>query len=380
LTVLVRILAIVVKEFRQIGRDTRTLGLLLVLPALLLILYGYALSFDVRHIALAVRNEDRSEVSRGLIDGFVHSEYFDLAGGVGSEAEAAAWLDAGRAQVVLTVPPGFAKRLERGEAAPVQALVDGANAATASAAIGYLEAGLREHALHLLRESPAVALPGSRVLPLTLEPRVYYNPTLESSRFLVPGLIGFLLMVIGAISTSLSVVREKERGTLEQVMVSAVRPVEFILGKTLPYLLLLLVTEILVIGAAVLFFEMPLRGSLGWLALASVVYLAGGLGFGLWVSSVADTQQVAFQLAALATMLPSLLLSSLVFPIASMPPFLQAVTYLVPARHFIAILRGVILKGTGPDAWIRELALLVVFAVVILAVASRRLARAMRAR
>lgn len=378
--VLVRILAIVVKEFRQIRRDTRTLGLLLVLPALLLVLYGYALSFDVRHIALAVLDEDRSEASRGLVDGFVHSEYFELAGPVGSETEAAAWLDAGRAQVVLVVPPGFAKRLDRSEAASVQALVDGANAAISSAAIGYLEAGAREHALRLLRESPAVALSGARSLPLTLEPRVYYNPSLESSRFLVPGLIGFLLMVIGAVSTSLSVVREKERGTLEQVMVSAVRPAEFILGKTLPYLLLLLVTEALVIGAAVLFFDMPLRGSLGWLALASVVYLAGGLGFGLWVSSVADTQQVAFQLAVLATMLPSLVLSNLIFPIASMPPFLQAVTYLVPARHFIAILRGLILKGTGPEAWSRELILLVIFAVLILAVASRRLAREMRTR
>lgn len=379
MTVLGRILAIVVKEFRQIRRDTRTLGLLLVLPAVLLALYGYALSFDVRHLAVAVLDHDRTAASRALVDGLVQSEYFDLVGQV-TDQTAADWLDAGRAQVVLAVPPGFAKGLDRGDPIPVQALVDGANAATATAAIGYLEAGVREHGLRLLRESPAASLPGVGYPLLTLEPRVYYNPTLESSRFLVPGLIGFLLMVIGAISTSLSVVREKEQGTLEQVVVSAVRPAEFILGKTLPYLLLLLVTETLVIGAAVLLFDMPLRGSLGWLALASVVYLAGGLGFGLWVSSVADTQQVAFQVATLATMLPSLVLSNLIFPIASMPPFLQAVTNLVPARHFIAILRGLILKGTGPAAWGRELVLLTVFAVVILAVASLRLAREMRTR
>ncbi|MFA6109371.1 MAG: ABC transporter permease [Candidatus Latescibacterota bacterium] len=355
-----RILAIVIKEFRQIRRDTRTLGLLLVLPALLLVLYGYALSFDVRHLAVAVLDHDRTAASRALVDGLVQSEYFDLVGRVTNQNEAADWLDAGRAQVVLAVPPGFAKGLDRGDPLPVQALVDGANAATATAAIGYLEAGAREHTLRLLRDSPAATLPGAGSPLLTLEPRVYYNPTLESSRFLVPGLIGFLLMVIGAISTSLSVVREKEQGTLEQVVVSAVRPAEFILGKTLPYLLLLLVTETLVIGAAMLLFDMPLRGSLGWLALASAVYLAGGLGFGLWVSSVA--------------------LSNLIFPIASMPPFLQAVTNLVPARHFIAILRGLILKGTGPAAWGRELALLVLFAVVILAVASLRLAREMRTR
>lgn len=372
-----RLAAIVFKEFRQVRRDLRTLGLLLFLPTLLLVLYGYALSFDVKHIALAVLDQDQSAESRNFAEGLLQSEYFDRVGRLERESAVTRWLDTGQTQAVLIIPADFAVRLQRGEIAPVQALIDGTNAHSASAIVGYLEAGAQEYNLKQLQRWARRAGWAEIQVPLAVESRIYYNPTLESSEFLVPGLIGFLLMVIGAISTSLSVVREKERGTLEQVKVSAVRPGEFILGKTLPYLFILLIAETLILLAARFLFEMPFRGSLLWLGIASLVYLIDGLGFGLWVSSIANTQQVAFQIAALATILPSMILSNLVFPIASMPLVLQWLTYLVPARYFIAIMRGLLLKGSGPEAWLQELILLAVFAVFILGVAVRRLSREM---
>lgn len=373
-----RLWAIATKEARQIRRDRRTLGLLLFVPALMLVLYGYALTFDVKQIRVAVLDRDNSAQSRAFADGLFHSDYFARAGTVARQAEIDGWLDAGEARAVLVIPRGFGARVRRGETAPVQALVDGGNANSASVTIGYLEAKAREYTLAQVRSAAARAGRRGPALPIAVAPRIWYNPTLESSQFLVPGLIGFLLMVIGAVSTSLSVVREKERGTLEQIVVSATRPGEFIVGKILPYLVVVLVTEALIIGAAMLLFAMPLRGSLPWLLIASVVYLAGGLGFGLLVSTLADSQQVAFQIATLATMLPSMLLSDLVFPIASMPVPLQWLTYAVPARHFIAILRSVILKGAGVEAWALELAILAGFAALVLGVASLRLARAMR--
>jgi len=373
-----RIYAVVVKEVRQIRRDRRTLGLLLFVPALMLVLYGYALTFDVKHIAIAVLDRDQSAESREFADGLFHSEYFDRVGTAAHEREADHWLDARRARAVLVIPRGFGEGIQRGEAVQVQALVDGANANSANVTIGNLQAKAREYTLGKIRVHAARAGLGSPPLPIAAEPRIWYNPTLESSQFLVPGLIGFLLMVVGAISTSLSVVREKERGTMEQIVVSAARPGEFIIGKALPYLCILLVTEALIIAASVLLFAMPLRGSLFWLLAASVVYLAGGLGYGLFVSTLADTQQVAFQIAALSTILPSMILSDLVFPIASMPVLLQWLTHVIPARHFIVIMRSVILKGTGAEAWTAELVILTAFAGLILVVASRRLARNMR--
>jgi len=373
-----RIAAIAVKEARQIRRDRRTLGLLIFLPALMLMLYGYALTFDVRHIRVAVLDQDHSAASRQFAAGLFHSEYFELAGLLERPEEADAWLDAGRARAVLAIPPGYGERLAVGRPAPVQALIDGGNANSASITLGYIEGRARELNMTLRSELAQRRGLGNLSLPIQVEARVWYNPDLESSRFLVPGLIGFLLMVIGAVSTSLSVVREKERGTLEQIVVSATRPGEFVVGKVAPYLAIMLLTEALIVLAAMLLFDMPLRGSVGWLLVASVVYLLGGLGFGLLVSTVAETQQVAFQIAVLATMLPSMLLSDLIFPIASMPAPLQKVTWVVPARHFISILRSLILKGSGVESWALSLAILVAFAAVVLTVASLRLARRLR--
>jgi len=369
--------AIAVKEARQIRRDPRTLGLLVVVPAVMLALYGYALTFDVKHIRVAVLDHSRSAGSRAFRDGLFHSEYFQPAGALADLPAAAAALDGGQARAVLVIPRDFGARLAAGERTAVQALIAGDNAHAAHVALTYLEGRVRQANRQRLDE--LAARHGTELTPpLRVEPRVWYNPELDSSRSLLPGLVGFLLMVIGAVSTSLSVVREKERGTLEQLQVSAVRPAEFVAGKVLPYLAIMLFTEALILLAARVLFAMPLRGGAGWLLAASVVYLLGGLGVGLLISTIATTQQVAFQIAALATMLPSMLLSDLVFPIASMPWALRQLTWLVPARHFIAILRGLLLKGAGPRAWGLPLLVLIVFAAGVFGLAARRLARQLR--
>ncbi len=375
---LCRIWGVMLKEFRQIRRDRRSLGLVLFVPAFMLILFGYAITFDVKHVQVVVLDRDKSAPSREFTAGFFQSEYFDLAGTVEREAAADWWLNTGRARAVLIIPPDFGKHILSHEKVAVQVLVDGGNANSANVTMGYLNAKIREYNLALAREATrkqGIRLPA---IPITVEPRVWYNPQLESSQLLVPGLIGLLLMLVGTVLTAVSVVREKERGTMEQIIVSPVTSGEFIIGKTLPYLLVSIVTGTLIIVSAMVLFDLPLRGSLVWLFLTTVVFLLGALALGLWVSTIADTQQVAFQVATLIVMLPTVLLSGLIFPIASMPKVLQWLTYIVPPRHYIVITRSIILKGTGAAAWTAELILIGAFALFMLAVSTVRVARQRR--
>jgi ABC-2 type transport system permease protein len=375
---LCRIWGVMLKEFRQIRRDRRSLGLVLFVPAFMLILFGYAITFDVKHVQVVVLDRDKSAPSRKFTAGFFQSEYFDLAGTVEREEEADWWLNTGRARAVLIIPPDFGKHILSHGKVAVQVLVDGGNANSANVTMGYLNAKIREYNLALAREATrkqGIRLPA---IPITVEPRVWYNPQLESSQFLVPGLIGFLLMLVGTVLTAVSVVREKERGTMEQIIVSPVTSGEFIIGKTLPYLLVSIVTGTLIIVSAMVLFDLPLRGSLVWLFLTTVVFLLGALALGLWVSTIAETQQVAFHVATLIVMLPTLLLSGLIFPIASMPKVLQWLTYIVPPRHYIVITRSIILKGTGAAAWTAELILIGAFALFMLAVSTVRVARQRR--
>jgi ABC-2 type transport system permease protein len=246
-------------------------------------------------------------------------------------------------------------------------IIDGDNANTAATVLGYANAVLAEAAVVLS------ARPEARLV--SVQPRVWYNPELRSTLFLMPGLIAYISMITAVVSTALSIVREKENGTMEQIRMAPIRTATFVLGKTLPYLILSQVSAMLVIGAAMLLFEMPQRGD--WLALNVVVgvFLVGALGTGLLVSTMADSQQVAFQAAMLIAFLPTLLLSGFIFPIASMPIVLQYITYAVPARYFLVALRGVVLKGLPLDALLPSLAALALYAVIVLALSAARLAR-----
>jgi ABC-2 type transport system permease protein len=358
--------AVAVKEVRQIGRDRRSLTILIFLPTCFLFLYAYALNFDIRHVALAVEDRDGSSLSRGLVATFERSTYFDV---VSSDpaGNPASRLDRGTARAVLVIGDDFGQRLQRGETADVQVLIDGDNANTATTVLGYVNA--------VLRQADAQLGGHAQVAAVQAVPRVWYNPELSSTLFLVPGLIAFISTITAVVSTALSIVREKERGTMEQVRMAPISTFAFIAGKTLPYLVLSQIGAAAILVAAMVFFDLPMRGD--WLTLGLIVttFLAGALGTGVLVSTVAGTQQVAFQAAALIAILPSMILSGFIFPIADMPVALQYISVVVPARYFLTALRAVVLKGVGLEIVWPSVAALVAYAMAVLALSAWRLAR-----
>jgi ABC-2 type transport system permease protein len=358
-----RFAAIVQKEFRQIRRDPLSLGLLVCVPALLLVLYGYALTFDVKHVPVAVLDQDRSAESRRQLDSLFQNPYFDRAGTLERIAEADALLSRGRVRAVLVIPPDYAADLARGAAVRIQVLVDGANATTASTVIGYLDV-LADRVSRRLRTEALVRQGLDPSLPVvTPEVRVWFNPELVSAQFLIPGLIGVLLMLSAVVATSLSIVREKERETIEQIMVSPVKPEELILGKTLPYVFICLITMALVLGLGYLLFGVVIRGALLALAVATVLFLFAALGMGVLISSITRSQQTAFQIAIIASLLPSIILSGLIFPIRNMPAVIQGLTFLVVPRYFISALRKIILKDAPWSALGTEFAAMLALGV-----------------
>ena len=370
--IIARTRAVAVKELRQILRDRRTLLILLFVPAFFLLVYGYALNFDLRNIRLGVQDNDHSAVSRDLISAFLNSGYFDYAADLPNPAAIDAAVDRNDVRAVLVIPPRFGVDVRNGRPVTVQLIVNGDNANSATTVVGY--------ALGLVSAQSAKyeleARLGSTAGPvLSLEPRVWYNPELRSALFLVPGLIAYIAMLTAVVSTSLSVVREKEVGTMEQIRMAPLGPLPYVLGKTLPYFGISLASATGIVLVAMALFDLPMRGS--WIGLLGAVslFLVGALSFGLLISTIAETQQVAFQLALLTSYLPTLMLSGFIFPISSMPAFLQLITYGVPARYFLIVLRGIVLKGVPILTFWRELAALGLFAGIVLALASLRLRR-----
>jgi ABC-2 type transport system permease protein len=367
-----KVWAIGLKEFRQIGRDRRTLVILLFVPAFFLLLYGYALNFDIRHIRLVVKDQDRSTESRELISTFVNSGYFDLIAITEDDGEIVRLIDRGRARAALVIPANFGRDAATGRPTSVQVIIDGDNSNIATTVTGYAQSIVA--GVSARYEVQARALRGESPT-LQLEPRVWYNPELRSALFLVPGLIAYIAMLTAVVSTALSIVREKEIGTMEQVRMSPVGPLAYVVGKTVPYFCISLASAMGIVALAMLLFDLPMRGSWAMLLVSVSLFLVGALAFGLLISTMAETQQVAFQLALLTSYLPTLMLSGFIFPISSMPTFLQVITYVVPARYFLVALRGIVLKGVGLEVFWRDLAALVVFATVIVALASLRLKR-----
>jgi ABC-2 type transport system permease protein len=372
-----RIAPVATKELRQVVRDWRTLALLLFFPALMMVLFGFALNFDVKHVPLAVLDLDHTPRSRSFAQSFLHSEYFELSGYLEREAEIDEVLDQGRVQVVLVIPTGFEASLGRGEEVEVQANVDGANSNSAAAVLGYINAICLDYAGRVRTRALARAGLGGLAMPIDYRPRVWYNPELKSARFLIPGIMVQILLILTVVSTSLSLVREKERGTMEQVVVSPLRPIEVILGKTGPYLFISLIGSGIVLLTGWLLFGVVVKGSWLLLFVSLLVFLVGGLGLGLLISTLTSTQRSAFQLSALLTLLPSIILSGFIFPIRNMPIPIQAASYLIPARYFLPVLRGIIIKGTGLTAFWPDLLFLVAFAVLMLGVSTVRLRRQM---
>lgn len=365
--------AVALKEMRQAARDPLSLTMLLGLPAMMLLLYGYALNFDVRHVALAVEDRDKSAPSRDLVAAFTNSTYFDLVAAPPPGSDLPRLMEERKAKAILVIPEGFSRDLAAGRTSPVQLLVDGSDSNTATLILSYASAIVAQSNADRGRAAGGAAALASAAVDY--EPRVWYNPELQSTQFLVPGLIGFILMLTGVLSTSLSVVREKERGTMDQLRVTSLRPVELIAGKTLPYLGISLFATVLILVAARFLFGISVRGPYLHLFVVTLLYLVGALGWGLMVSSVVETQALAFQVGIVTSMLPALILSGFVFPIRSMPIVIQALTYVVPARYFLVALRGVILKGAGLGPYWHDVLFLSIFATVVLGIAYVRLTR-----
>jgi ABC-2 type transport system permease protein len=368
-----RILAIFKKELRQIRRDKRTLAVLLFTPAFMLVMFGYALNFDVKHLSVAVYDEDKTQMSREFTDNFFHSEYFDLTYYLNKKSDIDKLMANEKIRIAIVIPPDFSENILAREKAKVQIIVDGSNSNTATTAIGYVNAVVQDFSQHILLER--IERMGKRnvSMPVDFRPRVWYNPELDSSEFLIPGLIVFLLMVTAVISTALSVVREKERGTMEQITVSPIKPLELIWGKTVPYLILSFIEGIIILIASYILFDITVKGSLLLLLICMLIFIICGLGMGLFISTISDSQQVAFTISIFATLLPTFILSGFVFPISNMPIPIQIVTYLVPARYFLAALRGIMLKGVGLAAFWEQIVALIIYALIMINISTLRM-------
>lgn len=368
-----RILAVAKKEAREILRDPITLGIAIFLPLVMMFLFAYAITLDVKEIPLSVLDLDGSAGSREYLAAFLQSGYFKLHTVARNLQEIERLLDRGEVRLALVIPPDFSRRLEQGLAAEVQTLVDGSFANTAIVAQNYVEAINRAQDGRIQADYLArrFGLRGGESA-IKAQPRVRYNPDLRSANYIVPGLFAVILMAFPPLLAALAVVREKERGSIQQIFSSPVRSWEFIGGKMLPYAGIAFVEMLLLVTAGLLWFRVPVRGSLVLLLLLSVLYVACTVGIGLLVSALTQSQVVAVLLAIVLTLMPSFLFSGFLFPIAGMPPFFRYYTYLFPARYFNDIARGIALRGVGlGDLWFNSL-LLFLYASAVLALASLR--------
>ncbi len=367
------------KEFRQIRRDSRSLIFMIIIPAFLLVMFGFALNFDVKHIPLAVVDQDNSRQSRELVERFRTTEYFNVRAELHRTAEIDSLMAREEIRAALVVPEKFSDDLLAGRSPDVQFVLDGANALSGTTAAGYAAAILQSYSQRITLQAMERRGLGGLTRPLKTDVRIWYNPELRSARFLVPGLMAFVLMVILTTSTAFSIVREEERGTMEQIRVSPLPSAALIIGKLVPYALLSLGSAHIVLGLGWALFGVAVKGNYFLLLLSIILFLISGLGQGILISSITRTQLVAFLISILTTILPTFILSGFVFPVRNMPAPVQLVTYLIPAKYFLVALRGIILKGAGFEAFWEQILSLAVFAAAALALSVVMLRRERRA-
>lgn len=367
-----RVRAMARKEVIQIRRDIRTLIAALIMPVVLLFLFGYALSLDVNDIPTIIEDRDRTLLSRDLVQRLTASGYFSLVRYADRSEEIDAALDRGEALMALVIPEGFAARLRSGAGSSLQVLFDSTNSNTASIAAGYFTGIASTFNVDLvagrLRRLGLQLAPW----PLDVRLRIWFNEEMKSRNFIIPGLTAVIMMAVCVLLTALTISREKETGTLEQLVSTPITRGELIVGKLLPYVGLGVIQMALVIGTAVLVFEVPFKGSYFNLALAGLIFLVGTLGWGLFISAVARNQLEASQIVVITAFLPSFLLSGFIYPIENMPVWLQVVTYVVPARYFVEILKGLFLTGAGLDVLWPQMLLLTAYSLIVLGLARRK--------
>jgi len=360
------------KEFIQIRRDRRTLAIMFLIPVFQLIMFGYAVTTDVKHLPMAVLDRDKSAASRELIDTYQASTYFDIAYTVGSESELAYLMDSGAARAGLIVPAGYGADLARRGSAQVSFAIDGSDPTVANTALAAAQTiGQAKSAEIVQTMLSRSGLNVSDMPGLDVRTRVWYNPDLASANYMIPALIGVILQVLTAMLTALAIVRERELGTIEQLIVAPLRPWELVVGKIVPYVLIAFfdTMEVLLIGT--LWFKVPINGSVALLLSLACLFLMSSLGIGLFVSTVARTQQEAM-LLAFFTLLPSIFLSGFMFPLAAMPAVLRALSYGIPLTYFLVIVRGIVLKGVGLEVLMPQVVALAIFGVAIMSLSTLR--------
>ncbi|PKM82691.1 MAG: ABC transporter permease [Firmicutes bacterium HGW-Firmicutes-14] len=360
-----RLISVSRKEIIQIKRDPPSLIMAFVVPLMMLLIFGYAVTTDVEHIETAVMDQSRSLESRQLIDMFRNTGYFDPDTHAGNFTEMTHLLDTGKARVGLIIPADYAVNIRRNEQAQLQIIVDGSDPLVARTALSTAQVIAQARSFDLKVKNLQQSGLGISVEPaLDLRYRVWYNPNMESMKFNIPGLIGLIMQNITMLLTAFAMVRERERGTLEQLIITPVRPVELIIGKLMPYIVIAFFDVLLILGFGVFWFNVPVNGNVFLLLGLSFIFLIGALGLGMFVSTVAKTQLQAMQIG-FAIILPSVLLSGFMFPRESMPQIIQAIGYAMPLTYFLKILRGIILKGVGVEYLWNDILLLVVFVVAI---------------
>ncbi len=359
------VIAIAKKEFRQLKRDKRLMFVISFFPVMLLIMFGYAVNFDVKHVKIAVYDQERSSLSRYFINSLLHSKYFELVDMIGSESDINRYLDDKLAQCVIVIPNDLSEKLYSNREIKIQYLIDGVDGNTASIITNY--ANLATLTFNQNFSSEILSIKGKKQYePIKLDPQFWFNPELKTSKFLVPGLIAMILIVTAVISVALSLVKEKERGTIEQINVSPLSSLELILGKSLPFVLLALINAGIILVASYFLFGSEVKGSLLLLFLTTLIFLIASTSLGIFISVVSDTQQVAFTIATFISLLPSLILSGFIFPIESMPYVIQLITNITPVKFFLKILRAIMLRGVGIEAFWDQIIYLGIFITVLI--------------
>jgi len=367
-----RLRSLIRKEFIQIGRDKRTLILVLIIPIMQLFLLGYAATNDVRNVPLAVYDQDRGPEARRLLDAYRAADYFKISYDVSSETELGDLIDSGEARAGLIIPPGYSDSIQGGEPAQVMFVLDGSDPTVASTALSSARLIGQAYSTQvlearLMKRGQAAAIQA----PVEVSTNVWYNPDLISAYFMIPGVIGMILFALTSILTASAIVRERERGTIEQLIVTPIRPWELVVGKLLPYVILALLNAFEVLAIGHYWFHVPISGSLWLITAASLLFLLSSLGIGLFASTIANTQQEAM-LTVWMLLLPSLFLAGFFFPLEAMPKILQWISYIFPLRYYLVIIRSLMLKGVGISAIKEDIIALAIFGVSIMSLASMR--------
>jgi ABC-2 type transport system permease protein len=367
-----RLFSLIRKEFIQIRRDPRTLYIALAIPVVQLIILGYAATNDVRNIPLAILDQDRGPAARALVDAYRAADYFALTYDIDSVEELHDLVDRGDARAGLIIPPDYSDQVRGGSQAHIAFILDGSDPSVAATALSAAQQIAQAHATQIQAERlTRSGFKGSIELPIETSLQVWYNPNLEDAYFMVPGLIGLILYAITPILTATAIVRERERGTIEQLIVTPLRPWELVLGKILPYVFIALFNTLAVLAFGSLWFGVPIRSNVGMVILLSGVFMFTSLGIGLMASSIAKTQQEA-TVSVWALLVPSLMLSGFFFPIEAMPTWLQVITYLIPLRYYLVIIRSLLIKGVGVVAIQYEIIALLLFGIALMTLASMR--------